>query len=746
MVHRNIELVCKGLDTYANVFLNDSLIIVADNMFRTWYSDIRMLLRNGMNTLRIQFPAIGPESKSRYEKLNFRYPGEEKVVCRKAAFQFGTDFSPAFMTYGIWKPIYIRYWDFVNVLGVHYEQRKLTDSLAKVTAGFTLLSTLVDTATFKVFVNDILIAEKDSILKKGANAISLDFSILNPKRWWTNGLGEPYLYNVRHEVHFGGKICGQGFTRIGLRTIEFLQKKDTTGHTFFFKVNGVPVFMKGANYVPQDVFLTRVKDSSYRELVRRAAESNINMLRVWGGGIYERDAFYDYCDEYGILVWQDFMLSDAIYPDDKKFQQNLQAEAIQNVVRLRNHPCIAIWCGNNQVDEYWKNGKWKDKYEYAREDSIKINNINYKLFNDLMRNIVRKYSPGTPYTLTSPKIAWEKPESLKSGDRHYWGVWDGKEPISAYEKSIGRFVSEYGFQSFPEISTIQKFTEAEDIKAGSPVMQAHQKYPGGNELLDEYVLRYYKKPKTLPAYVYISQLLQQEAAKTAIEAHRRAMPVCMGSLYWQLNDSWPGITWSAMDYYGKNKILGNKLKELFATTIVSPVIMEDELKVFIVSDSLAERKGILSMELFDFAGRQQMNMNIPVTIPANGSLIVVDTALSAITKGLDKKKIVLYLALKEGEKTIACNSLFFDLPKNLDLQVPNIEKKVSETPEGYIVELTSDKFAKDVYVKMPFRGELSENYFDLLPGKAKTLVYLTKTKFGDISGMIRIMSVGDSVE
>jgi beta-mannosidase len=743
-VKRNIELVCKGIDTYANVYLNDSLIIIADNMFRTWYSDIRTLLRTGVNTLRIQFPANSTESKSRYDKLNFKYPGDERVVCRKAAYQFGWDFAPSFITYGIWKPIYIRYWDFVNVLGVYYEQKSLTDTLARVNAAITFVSTLADTATFKIFLNDSIYSEKRFAMKKGANVAYLDIDIRNPKRWWTNGLGDPYLYRFRHVVEFEGKVVGEGVTKIGLRTIELDQKKDTLGHSFGFKLNGVPVFMKGANYVPQDVFLTRVKDSSYRELIKSAAEAHMNMLRVWGGGIYERDAFYDYCDEYGILVWQDFMFANAIYPEDKRLQQNIQAEAVQSVVRLHNHPCIAIWCGNNETDESWKNGKWPNQYSYSSDDSIRLNTVNFTMFNDFLRGIVRKFDAGTPYTSSSPKYAWEKPECLKAGDQHYWGVWDGKEPFSSYSKNVGRFVSEYGFQSFPEMGTIQKFSNIEDLKPDSPVMKAHQKYKDGNALMDDYIFRYYKSPKNFASYIYLTQLLQAEAAKTAIEAHRRGMPYCMGSLYFQLNDCWPGITWSAIDYYGKKKALMVKIGDLFAQTMVSPVIEDQRFKIYVISDSLHSRPAELCMELIDFTGKTLMNATMPVEIPANNSRIVLDTSLQSIIKYFKTKEIVLYISLKSNNRIIAKNSLYFELPKELDLQLPDIQKKITETTDGYTVELSTDKFAKDVYVKMPFKGELSENYFDLIPGRPKTLVYLTKTHFGDISKMIRITSVADT--
>jgi len=352
---KHIDLVSKGLDTYANVYLNDSLVLVADNMFREWYVDIKRFLHTGTNTLRIQFPAIIPENSARYSKLPNKLPGDEKVVNRKAAYHFGWDWGPKLVTCGIWRPIYIREWNEARVLGVQFIQKKLDDSAASLSAEFTLFSDPGDSADVRIFLDSTEVLRKPFNLNKGLNLIRGDFSIKNPVRWWPNGLGDPYLYNIRYEVYFNGRIAAEGRQKIGLRTIKLVQEKDSTGKTFYFKVNGSPVFIKGANYIPQDNFVPRVTDSAYRALIRDAKQANMNMLRVWGGGIYENDIFYDLCDENGIMVWQDFMFACAMYPGNKEFLDNVRNEAIQNIVRLRRHPCIALWCGNNEIDEGWKN-------------------------------------------------------------------------------------------------------------------------------------------------------------------------------------------------------------------------------------------------------------------------------------------------------------------------------------------------------------------------------------------------------
>ncbi len=370
--HPHIELVCEGLDTYANVYLNDTLIIVADNMFREWDADIQSLLRIGPNKLRIQFPSTTAENKRRYELLNHKLPGDEKVVCRKAAYQFGWDWGPTLITSGIWKPIYIRCWDFVNFIGVRFIQKNLTDSIADLSAVFTFYAAVPDSALIELNINDKILAAKYVNVKYKVNNAKVDFQIRNPHLWWPNGLGDPYLYPIHYKIHFAGRLVAEGTQNLGIRTIRLQEDNDTAGSSFKFVVNDIPVFIKGANYIPQDNFPSRVKDSSYRALIASVKAANMNMLRVWGGGIYEKDIFYDLCDQNGILVWQDFMFACALYPDNRDFIRNIQIEAIQNVIRLRNHPCIALWCGNNEIDEGWKNWGWQKQYGYTAKDSAEI--------------------------------------------------------------------------------------------------------------------------------------------------------------------------------------------------------------------------------------------------------------------------------------------------------------------------------------------------------------------------------------
>jgi len=742
--YRHIELVCTGLDTYANVYLNDSLLVTADDMFMDWYANIRKYLKPGANTFRIQFPAITVENKSRYDKLPNKLPGDEKVVCRKAAYHFGWDWGPTLITSGIWKPIYIRYWNGVNVRSVQYIQKSLTDSLASLSASLIVTSDIADSGMFRISENNNTLVAKNVYLSKGVNVVRLDFTIRNPKRWWTNGLGEPYLYPFLHQVTFGGRVVGEGTIKYGLRTIRLVQQKDSIGDCFYFMLNDVPVFMKGANYIPQDNFLSRVKDSSYRELIRSAAEANMNMLRVWGGGIYEKDIFYSLCDEYGILVWQDLMFANAIYPSTKDFLRVVQGEIIQNVVRLRSHPSIALWCGNNEIDEAWKNWGWQKQYSMSTVDSTIIWQNYRALFGSSIPVLLAKFDTLRSYILTSPRYGWGHKESLTHGDMHYWGVWWGKEPFESYTRHVGRFMTEYGFKGFPALSTINKFTLPADRDLKSPILKAHDKHPVGLETIDEYMLRDYRKPADFESYAYVSQLLQAEGMKTAIEAHRRAKPVCMGTLFWQFNDCWPVISWSCRDYYGNKKASYYGLKDEFATVLVSSSIDNGSIKIFIVSDSLKPFNAKLNLRLIDFSGKIILDKSLPVLVQQNSSRIFFDNKIASLIGENSSSNVVLLMEVIAGDKMLARNLQYFVSPKDLNLQTPTITKTVHETENGYSITLSSDKLAKNVFITSSMRGEFTGNYFDLVPGESRVIEFRTKIRTGNFPQLLKIKTLADT--
>ncbi|MEI6456269.1 MAG: glycoside hydrolase family 2 protein [bacterium] len=742
---RHIELVCKGLDTYANVYINDSLVMVADNMFRDWYSDIRRYLRPGKNVIRIHFPSVTGENKLRYERMNLRYPGDEKVVCRKAAYHFGWDWGPTLITSGIWRPIYIRFRDDVNVTNIQYIQRSLSDSVAEMTAVVTINSSVKDSVNVKIIVDSSpVIHEKIEVGAKSMTMYKKDFIIRNPRLWWPNGMGNQDMYLMTHEVSQGDEIVGKGEKRLGLRTIALIQEEDSHGKSFYFRVNGLPVFAKGANYIPQDNFVPRVSDSNYRALLTDAKNAGINMLRVWGGGIYENDIFYDLCDEMGIMVWQDFMFACAMYPGDKGFLDNVKVEAIQNIARLRHHPSLALWCGNNEIDEGWKNWGWQKQYGYSKEDSAEVYDTYREIFEKILPESVDMYDPGRSYIPTSPLFGWGRKESMSRGDNHYWGVWWGKEPFEVYRKKVGRFASEYGFQGFPDMSTIEKFTNPEDRDLSSQVLKVHEKHPAGFETIEEYMARDYRKPKDFESYAMVSQLLQAEGMKTAIEAHRRAMPRCMGTLYWQLNDCWPVISWSSRDYYGKKKALHYWLKDLYAPILISPVIEDGRVRIYVVSDLLKNEKGIIEIRLIGFDGETRMEKRFAVNIPSGSSTVVFDTLRNSLLDGIDSLSAVLSVKLRCENGTSSRNNLYFARIKELNLVQPEIKIRAAGIPGGFRITITSDKLAKSVFISTNAEGYFSDNYIDLLPGEKREIRFLMAPVFKGKSLDMSIRSLADT--
>jgi len=743
---RHVELVCKGLDTYANVYLNDSLVIVADNMFRDWYSNVRKYLRIGTNVIRIEFPSIVNENRSRYERMHLRLPGDEKVVCRKAAYHFGWDWGPALITCGIWRPIYIRFWEHANVLGVRYIQKSLTDTLALITAELIINSSRKNSVRVDVYVDSLqVIGETIEIGKTSVTVFRKDFTIKNPRKWWPNGMGLPELYRINHMITLDGKIVGKGQQRIGLRNIILVQEKDSIGKSFYFKVNEIPVFIKGANYVPQDNFPVRLSDSTYRALITDVKDANMNMLRVWGGGIYENDIFYDLCDEQGIMVWQDFMFACAMYPGDKGFLNNARVEAIQNIVRLRRHPCLALWCGNNEIDEGWKNWGWQKQYKYSPVDSAEVFDFYKDLFHNILPENVAKFDSARPYIPTSPLFGWGRKESMQQGDSHYWGVWWGKEPLGIYKTKVGRFMSEYGFQGFPDLSSIDRFTLPEDRYMVSPIMKTHQKHSTGYETIDEYLIRDYNTPKNFESYAFVSQLLQAEGLKIAIEAHRRAKPVCMGTLFWQLNDCWPAVSWSARDYFGKKKALFYSIRKLYQKFLVSPVIEKDRVRVYVVSDSMKAVNATLRLELIDFTGTTLSENNIHISVPSGSSQVYFDTSLTAMVSGHDPGSIVLFASLIVNKKKVSEGQLYFCRTKELNLSKPVFSARTFKMKDVTRIEITSNTLAKNVFLSIPgSNGDFSDNYFDLLPGEKKIVTFISPLLIKGIRSQIQIKSLFDT--
>jgi beta-mannosidase len=448
----------------------------------------------------------------------------------------------------------------------------------------------------------------------------------------------------------------------------------------------------------------------------------MNMLRVWGGGIYESDDFYELADELGLLVWQDFHFSCSLYPADGAFLANVAAEAEDAIRRLRNHPSLALWNGNNEIEAAWFFWGWKERLPGWLWNDYKA------IFHDVLPKAVAEHDPPRPYWPSSPSANLEGPPGdAGNGDMHYWGVWHGAEPFSAYERVRTRFMSEYGFQSFPEMKTIRSFARGGDLAIDSPVMMSHQKHPRGNPLIKEYMLRDYREPKDFASFLYVSQVEQAEGIKIGAEAHRRARPRTMGTLYWQLNDCWPVASWSSIDSFGRWKALQHYAKRFYAPLLVSTSEEGGQVAVHVVSDLTAPASGVLEARLLDLAGAVLWEETRPVTVEPLSSRKLLSVEKARLLEGRAPGAVFLVARLVVDGKEAASNTRFFSPPKDMALAKPAIAVDVAPVDEGFRVTLSSPTLAR--HVRLAFDaddGAFSDNYFDLLPGRPAEVVYRPK--------------------
>lgn len=750
LARRHVELVFDGLDTYATVFINDRAVLEADNMFRTWRVDAKPNLKAGSNTLRVVFRSPINEILPRMKTLGYELPavndqGEKTSPhTRKAPYQYGWDWGPRFVTSGVWKPVRLEAWDDARLVDLHVIQNQLSRDAAQLTAEVEVESSGASDAV--VVVEDAadkrVNARQTIKLSAGSNRYALKLTIPNPQLWWPNGLGAQKLYTLRARLLVNDKASDELSTRVGLRTLELRQQPDKEGKTFTFVVNGVPVFAKGANWVPADAFPERVTRERYRQLIQSARDSNMNMLRVWGGGYYESDDFYELCDELGIMVWQDFMFACSMYPGDDKFLASVRAEAEDNVRRLRNHPSVVIWVGNNEVETAWQHWGWKQNLPAKLWDDYK------KIFHGVLPEVVAALDPSRPYWPSSPSSNLEEDsDSQRMGDVHYWEVWHASKPFAEYEKQHPRFMSEYGFQSFPAIETVNYYTLPSDHDIQSPVMLAHQKHPRGNQLIREYMLRDYPEPKDFESFLYVSQVLQAEGIKVGAEHMRRIMPHNMGSLYWQLDDCWPVASWSGIDYFGRWKALHFYARRFYSDVLLSPHVENNRVELYVVSDRTQAQPLELRATLTDFAGRALWEKQLNVNIAPLTSKSYLGIPVAELLNGQDASKVFLHCELLSGGHAVSANNVFFKPYKELSIPSPRVTTNVTREGVRLFVTLKSDTLARAVYLSTQgLEGTFSENYFDLQPNTETRVEFRAARApaVADFRSKLRIRTLADA--
>ena len=769
LARQHIDLVFDGLDTFADVYLNEHLIAQTDNMFRRYRIPAKQLLQSGTNTLRIVFHSPITKMLPYVKSLPYVLPAistqnggnEENIATapytRKAPYNYGWDWGPRFVTEGIWRAVRIESWDTLRVENFHIQQESIGKDLAKLSAEVEIEASTAGSVTIGLSHNELTGKPVDDgkttvQIDAGINHISIPLRIASPKLWYPIGYGPQDRYHFATEVRTGKTVVAHAELTTGLRSVELRRETDQWGKSFEFVVNGIVVYAKGANVIPFDSFPTRTSRATYRQILESARDAHMNMLREWGGGIYESDDFYNICDELGLLVWQEFTFGGDQVPGDVAWQENVREEAMQQVKRLREHPSIVVWCGNNEVETGWLH--WGDRQGFRDSEPYSVSQRVWQdymvMFADILKSVVTEYGNHVPYKPSSPSANFEEPpDSDHYGDVHSWVVWHALAPPSEYLRTQPRFVSEYGFQSFPEMQTIRAFARPEDLDIRSTVMQSHQKNHGGNERILTYMLREYREPKDFASFVYLSQVQQAEVIKVGAEHFRRSKPRTMGTLYWQLNDCWPVASWASIDYYGRWKALQFYTRRFYDDALVSPYEHDGKVDVYVVSDKLQALTGRIHARLMDFSGNVLWEEKQEVQIPAASSAIystLEEKDLFADSAKTDRRKDFLIFDLEVAGKNVSRNSVFFDVTHNLELPVsPKIESRLTKTGDGFSLTVKASVLARDVQISFgDLDAQVADNYFDLLPGEEVTVAVKSGAALEQVQGAMKVISLTDA--
>ena len=739
----NVWLVLEGVDTYATVSVNGLPVCTTDNMFRTWKTDIRDMIREGENEIRISFESVFKRDMPKYLDAPYKlqaWPNNDQsdiwlsLYARKAGYHYGWDWGPRLITCGIWKPAYIMAWDdwkiesarfkTISLEGVSVKSGKAAK--ARMQADVDIISEIDAEAEITVLCDGKKVAGRKVRLNEGENSIACPFTLKNTGLWWSNGMGKAVMHSFEIKVRAEGSEASFK-EETGIRTAEVVREDDQWGRSFTVRLNGFDVFCKGANWIPIDNFPHRRSRNDYDRLIGDAALCNMNMLRVWGGGLYESEDFYAACDSLGIMVWQDMAFACGMFPSDSAYLANVYAEVSDNIRRLRNHPSIVLWCGNNENEISYFEWGWNRTLtqEQQKEYESGLHRLFYETIPEAigMEDDTRYYHPSSP-------SAGHSGVPYSMGDAHFWSVWKGGW-VEEYLKpgNIARFMSEYGFIAYPEMASLKRFIPDWDMRADSPSMLAHHRaYDDvtrdpefSNKMIGRYMSRYAWVPEDFEEYVYMTQWFQAEAVKVAMEAHRRAKPYCMGTLFWQLNDCWPAISWSSIDYYGRWKALQHYARRAYSPVLISPYMDGEKVSVKAISDKSEAFEGRMEAFIMDFGGDILWNETIGCRLQADESadLMSVDTAL------LDGNRLLYVRILKDGV-TVSENTFYTRFPKEYEYGCPEISFEVQECAEGLELTVSSDRLARGLYLFSDNADDFFEdNYMDLLPGFPRKITVRT---------------------
>lgn len=715
LAQQHIVLVCEGLDTLAEISINGTFLAKTDNMHRTWKFQAKKLLHPGKNEIQIVFRSvlrfIEDYPYEAHKKINYIPCGSMKgnQLLRKAHSMFGWDWGPQTIDAGIFRDIYLQGYSHARIedIRIHQQHAKNVSvqtsiTLSESVPGQKLCVELSEDGADKPLQTKLCKTNADGVA-------AVDFVIENPKLWWPNDYGDQPLYIVRTTLLDEDGTSLESITRrIGLRTLTISQEKDKWGNEFAFCVNGVKIFTRGGNYIPDDCLYTRITEKKLDYILESCRRAHFNCVRVWGGGYYPSDAFYDLCDEKGLIVWQDLMYACNVYDVTDAFAENCRQETYDNVRRLRHHASLGLWCGNNEIESAWDHwGDFQKETPYLRADYI-------RLFEEVLPKAVQEADGETFYWHSSPSSGgcFDNPDDANRGDTHYWDVWHGQKPFTDYRKYFFRFCSEFGFQSFPCAKTVNSFTLEDDRNIFSRVMESHQKNDAANGKMLYYLSENLRYPKDLTHLLYASQVLQGMAIKYGVDHWRRNRGRCMGTLYWQINDDWPAPSWSSIDYFGRWKALHYMAQKFYAPHAVSMTLEDHRCHVYFSNESFETTEYSLTLSIRDLSGNVLETYETKGNSPAFSA---IETAVVDICSWEDQKDDIFLEAVIHTKDQKVLKDVETLVPyKYLNLKNPVISTEAEETNDAFILHISSDCFAP--FVALDFDDAdviFSDNFFHL---------------------------------
>lgn len=718
-----LKLKCEGLDTIAVITVNGKRIAETENMHRIYEFDIKRILTEGVNTIHILFksPVNYLEERKKVKPIWSNFSDTSFAYLRKAHYMFGWDWAPSLPDMGIWRSIYIEGYKMQRMDDVYITQMH---EKGNVTLDIRIKLDMNDGIDYDI--NIFVSSPHGDKIEKSITMLDREEHVLieipDPMLWWPNGYGEQNLYNVDVMLFKDGNMLDCKSLRIGLRTMTISQKDDEWGRSFAYEINGIEIFAMGANFVPMDSIPARCSREKTQKLIKSCIDANFNSIRVWGGAYYPEDYFFDLCDEYGLIVWQDLMFACGVYDFFGKFKEEVIKEVSCNMKRIRHHASLGLWCGNNEMEQGWS--------EWDMNESEERRQYYIEQFEEVLPQVAKEADPNTFYWPASPSSfgGFDRPNDQNYGDMHDWSVWHSREPFTEYRKRYPRFMSEFGIQSFPCKKTIESFTLPEDRNIFSYIMEKHQKSGTGNEKILYYISQYFRFPDSFDSLIYVSQLVQAEGIRYGVEHWRRNRGRCMGAIYWQLNDCWPAASWASIDSFGRWKALHYTAKRFYSPVLASACEEGACVSLHVTNDTLYRVDGSLKWTLVDGSTENVILQNEKQGIVEPLTAIEFEKLDFSNVIDTDDKKRNSYLEFKfiEKNKIISSGIVMFVPVKHFNLNDPELEVNIREEPKRFIISLTSKKLAK--YIELDLKnidGIFSDNYFDMSGGEAKE-VYLNK--------------------